>query len=504
MMISAIDMQAQLISTDSLSLKFDSLKTAGLAKSAWLRHKADSLRPGIRLSQVDSLKISTASKIDSVTKRFNFAIDSLNSLKMPGEQYLLKVDILYKNYHKRVRAEITNRSDSLSGKAKLKLAKLDSVYATRTRVLDSILVASKGKSINLDSNFKQDMPDFKLPFENRNIDSNINSPLKIDGVSPPNLNNTINLRPDLTLSEDIEGLQKLSDIKDVASDIKTLSKDATELTEEAKKLKEGDHSERLEKEIGNQAKRIDEVNELSKETKVVDQLKGQVESTKEFNDQQAIQKKTKKKFVDYFAGKEDMIQKELDEVGKIQMKYRDIPDARNLPKRKPNEMKEKPFEERLVPSLNFQIFKADEISEDIAPYLGYKFSGKIQAGVSFYKRFKAFQKEYIIKGENLYGFRISQNFKFAPGVYTHLELDRFEDKLSTKIVGQGYTGTYGWNSKVNFGIYRTYSLGKGFKGSMILLYDVLQIKKFPQSSHSAFRFGFEYTIKKHDKRKRED
>jgi hypothetical protein len=486
-------LKAQIKKIDSLSSTIDSVYNVGSTKSAWVREKADSLKNSLKLTKVDSVEAVAVSKIDSATRKLNNAIDSLNNLQMPGEQYLVKVDSLFKKYRQRLQTEVTNHSDSLGVGVKQKLEKIDSVYASRTRVLDSIIVANTGKSIAIDGKFEG--IDLKLPVENQGLDLGIDSPLNVQGVSAPDIGNPLNPKLNIDLPE-VDGLEKLNDLKEVANDVTNLSKEVTEISEEAKKLKEGDHSERLEQEIGDQAKRVDEVNQLSKQTKAIDQVKDQVESSKDLNDPEVLQEKAKKKFVNHFAGKEEMLQKDLDEIGKLQMKYRDIPDARNLPKRRPNEMKDKPFVERLVPAVYFQVYNSESTSADVAPYLGFRISGRVTAGLSIYERVLLNGKEVAIKVEDLYGYRLSQNFKLASGLYTHLEFDRFEDKLVKVKGGQGYTGSYGWNSRVNFGMYRTYSLGRGFKGSMILLYDVLKIKKFPQSNHSAFRFGFEYTIKK--------
>jgi hypothetical protein len=494
-------LKAQIKEIDSLSSIIDSVYRVGSTKSAWVLEKADSLKNRLKLTKVDSVEAAAISKIDSATRKLNNTIDSLNNLPIPGEQYAAKVDSLFKQYRQRLQTEVTNRSDSLGIGVKQKLEKIDSVYAARTRVLDSIIMANTGKSIAMDGKFEG--IDLKLPVENKSLDLGIDSPLNVQAVSAPDVGNPINPKLNIDLPE-VDGLEKLNDVKEVASDVANMSKEVTEVSEEAKKLKEGDHSERLEQEIGNQAKRVDEVNQLSKQTKVVDELKDQVESTKDLNDPEVLQEKAKKKFVDHFAGKEEMIQKDLDEIGKLQMKYRDIPDARNLPKRRPNEMKDKPIVERLVPAVYFQVYNSDNTSADVAPYLGFQISGRITAGLSIYERVLLNGKEVAIKVEDLYGYRLSQNFKLASGLYTHLEFDHFEDKLVKVKAGQGYTGSYGWNTKLNFGIQKTYSIGRRFKGSALLLYDVKRIKEFPGSRNSGFRFGFEYQIKKRAKKTKTD
>jgi hypothetical protein len=50
--------------------------------------------------------------------------------------------------------------------------------------------------------------------------------------------------------------------------------------------------------------------------------------------------------------------------------------------------------------------------------------------------------------------------------------------------------------KFNVGIQQRYSLGKRFYGHFLIMYDLNQIKEFPNTSGSSVRFGFDYQLKK--------
>ena len=59
----------------------------------------------------------------------------------------------------------------------------------------------------------------------------------------------------------------------------------------------------------------------------------------------------------------------------------------------------------------------------------------------------------------------------------------------------------GWSSKFNVGFYQTYKISKNLSEHAIIMYDVLKIKKFPASKNGgALRFGFDYQIKKKNRK----
>ncbi len=464
----------------------------------------DTLSKGV-IDRMDSTKQKIQSELDSVHQSFRKAIDEFKNNNLSTSAYTHKLDSTYGSFNERLQ-KMKEKYSSSKIKPDKSFLKLDSIISSKSHVLDSLL----------HSNGLNGIGDVKLP---NSFDPSIPDIPELNGVnlpssSLPKVNTNLNM-PDVSksLNKSVPGLDlpklpqtgistKLDGVKEITDQAGEYASNIKDVTSEAEKIKGGEYSEKLDTEAQNQILKIDEIKGISDQTKAADAMKGQFkELTKSVKDPEQLKEKVKEEFVDHFAGKEEMVKKDMDDIAKIQMKYRDVADSRFLPKRPPNEMKSKPFVERLITGFTFQVFHQDNVSVDVSPFIGYRFSGRITAGISGYRRLTYFEKDDKLRAVDYYGFRTFGSFKVIKSVMVYTELERFRNYVEQGRVNfPSIQPDPGWHWKWNLGAQQRYSIGKGFYGNFIIMYDLMQIKKFPNSSGSAIRFGFDYQIKKKQKK----
>lgn len=464
------------------------------------------------MTKADSIASSLRNQLDSETSKVNRTLDSLNNLNISLDKYTSKVDSIYKNFQDKVLGGLTKKYDSLGMLKDARLSKLDSIISQKTSLLDSILTSNGGKSISerleimkgADSKIPQlPMTDnLNLP-SGLNLSPNLNLPtLDTDALGKINLDNASLPNINKGSVPNIDGLDKVKEVQESISDLSQYSEQAKEIMEGANSIKEGELPKDIDKTLDQQLGRIDAVKELQKETAAAEKLKKEIEQLRENTPKPEDLKTTaKKKMVDHFAGKEEKLQKDLDDIAKTQLKYRDFADARLLPKRVPNPMKAKPFIERLIPEITFQVYtRQDNPSMDLSFSLGYKISGRISAGAASYKRIEFVSKTNALTGLDIHGYRAFGRVRLIKQMNVHLEYERFVNNDLVSM--QQSKSEFGvWQDKMNFGVYYSYPIFKGFRGHALYLYDLMRIKEFPKTSPSSIRFGFGYQFKKKDKTK---
>ena len=136
--------------------------------------------------------------------------------------------------------------------------------------------------------------------------------------------------------------------------------------------------------------KIDGIDELKKQSVVIDDQKVQLDKLAEMNDPAKAKEKAvaiaKEKAVDHFAGKQEQLKSAMEKISKYKQKYSSVSSIKDLPKRPPNPMKGKPFIERLTPGIYFQYQRKNHYLLDVNPYAGYKLSGRFTTGVGWNHR----------------------------------------------------------------------------------------------------------------------
>jgi hypothetical protein len=451
--------------------------------------------------KADSITLSIKTKLDSATNKLNVAVDSLNALKLSTGQYVEKLNNLYHSFQDKTIKKLTNKSDSVQSFLNDKVSTMDSIISSKTHFLDSLVKANGGKGL-------KDLPELgdkfnpKVPELPNTAGLNIPSQTPNLGAKIPSMKNPVNTNHGLgsVKMPEVKGLEKLTEVQDIISQASKYGDQISEVSEGAEKMKNGEGSEIIEKTIEKEAMKLDGIADLSKGQKEIDALQKQVESLKNTDEKkQELEQMAKKEFVDHFAGKEEILNKKLDDIAKIQLKYRNVADARFLPKRPPNEMKGKPFIERLIPALTFQAFTGTDFMMDVSPSIGYRFTGRIRGGVGGYRRLIYLGDEKSLQAMKVNGYRLYNSVRIIKNFHSYIEVEQYQIKDVASFKITNLRETDGWKTKLNIGIYHTYAIGKRFNGHAVLLYDVIKIKDFPRAANSAIRFGIDYQFKKKKK-----
>ncbi|MBX2901637.1 MAG: hypothetical protein KF775_18450 [Cyclobacteriaceae bacterium] len=466
---------------DSLALKLINHVTDSVNRLTKLKQqKLDSLNERARLQQqrLDSVRVATNNKLDELNQRLS------------GRKYIQSSDSVLRSFQKEL--SVTYLHDSIDSRVRKRANTLDSLIAAKRQKLDSL---GGLFGVDLDAKIKEldvSVPGLpgvgnKLNFSSDlgGVDKlNLKSPLNnIGSISTPNFPDVKlpNANREISLPEGANDLQKLNQkfnqlsiLQDSTISADTLAHMAEQYAQQ--KLKNN-------KAIGSltqdQQKMLAEQQKLEELAQSLQPSEAEQKAREQMDE--LVQTHTEK------------LKNDLEDVGKLQMKYRNVADMRQLPKRPPNEMKGKPLIERLIPALTFQAFIKDGKALDVAPSLGYRFSGHIRGGVGVYQRF------YVapdFSKTSIKGVRVYSQLRFWGTKYVHLEA---EHSTVPPINPAAREGSTGFVNRLNFGLYHTYRISKYINGHSLLLYDLKQLKHFPNTSNSSIRFGIDIQLYKRRK-----
>lgn len=477
-------LDSRLNKVDGITQKLDSL-------SPQLPTLPDSLMPSFE--KLDSIRNDfnkeafaikdeyhkSISSIDGEAKKINHKIDSLGKLNLPTKKYTGRLDSLNQLRQKKT-ADFNSKVESLKSKTTGKLNSLDLPPQYKEPVQQ---LTSKVDGFGLNSDFvnipQLDIPGYKLP--------------KLDGIGDlGKLGTDLNLPKIETPVGDLG--QVTDQLKNVSGDVKNIASGNLSDVKE------------LPKTLEQQASKIDGVQELQKQSGVVDEYKDKLDAVKDPDKAKELAlEKAKEAAVDHFAGKEEQLKKAMDQMAKYKQKYSSVSSLKDLPKRPPNAMKGKPFIERLLPGFYFQYQQKRFNLFDINPYIGYHISGRFTSGIGWNQRF-AFDpaKDAWNKTGRIYGPRAFVDFKIGKGFIAHLEGETMNTFVPSTILGNPDYGHREWVWGMMTGMKKQYKIYKNLRGTVVLQYNVFNPKyKAPYVDRLNSRIGFEYVLKKKPSKKKE-
>ena len=436
----------------------------------------------------DSVPHGLIHDYDSSATKLNARIDSLGKLNLSREAYARRVDSLYAAFTDRDLAAL-HKQHNASNKADARLTRLDSVITKKRTTLDSLMKAGGSPS---DMNLS--IPNADLAVKQLNILPGMPAlpTADIPDLSLPTANTQIPQTPSITMPGEFGAVQEVS------SKAGELSGKLGEAGAAASEVNTGSIGTAADKIADQQAQRLAGSSGLTDAIGAGEAAKSSVLAKPDLNTA-AIQEQAKKTFVDHFAGQEAVVQKDMESISKVQMKYRTVNDSRQLPKRVPNAMKGKPLRERLIPGLSVQLVTAGHVSLDIAPSIGYRISGRFQTGISAFKRVTYFKQSRSIETEDVYGFRLYTQVKIKDQLYVHVEPGLYRDRRPNAVPpGTDHPGN--WQRRLNFGVLKTYTINRHWTGTITVLYDLLDLKNFPNTRGGGVRIGVEYKFRKKEKK----
>jgi hypothetical protein len=271
-----------------------------------------------------------------------------------------------------------------------------------------------------------------------------------------------------------------------------------------KNIAEGNFQEvkELPKGIEQQVGKLSEVQELQKQKSELGKMQSMVVKG---NDPEAIKKmaeeQAKQQAVVYaknhFAGKEAVLQQAMDKMTKLKTKYASLDSLANLPRFKPSAMKGKPFVERLVPSVVFQIQKSTNVWLDYGLLVGYRLNGRWTMGLGWNERIGIQRKLTLMADDRIFGPRSYSDVMIWRGFALRLEAERMRTKVNTDLVNFADAAGNAWVWSGFAGLRKEYRFSKSVKGNFLCLYNLYDDHdSSPYLDRFNVRFGFDFQLYK--------
>lgn len=482
--------------TDSVSLRFNTYQE----KLNLPENKIDSIETAF-YNQSDSLKQHYKTKLSflsTATEKLNHKKDSLAALRLPTEKYTRKLDSLMQKQQETV-TELNQKVDKLKSTTVGKLNELELPPELKTD-----LTKATG---NIDN--------FRLPAKDLNITS-LNLPdntLKnLDGLTT-GLNTDINIGKIDEIGKlgdvaNVNNLTKIDGVPQELGQVSDIGKQAGEYTGDLKNISKGNLNDvkALPETLENKAGELSGLNEVTGQTKVLDQYKDQAAQLQDpaAMKEQAIQK-AQEVAIDHFAGKEDVLQQAMNQVAKYKEKYSSLQSLEDAKKRRPNEMRGKPIRERLLPGFGLQIHQKNDRLFDVNPYLGYRFSGRFTSGMGWNQRWAYDKKRDAFRSRGrIFGPRAYAEFNLFKGFFPRFELEAMNTFIPTSFSSTTTDkGQREWIWSAFMGLKKNYRFLKKVNGTSSVMFNLYNpLRKSPYADVVNVRFGFEFPIKKKHRTKK--
>jgi hypothetical protein len=440
--------------------------------------KADSITTAFqtKADSLNDLYQSQFTKLDSERSKLQSKIDSLNNLKLPTEKLTRKLDSLNQLKSTKV-ASLTQEVDALKAKA-----------------------TNAFKEVNLPPQMQEPFDKLKttvqrypLPALNTNTPGMPTLDAPNVGAKLPTLTNQLKLDPNL------------KGITGNLGELQNITEQASAYTKDAQNLVKGNLNEvkSIDKTIEAKVAGVEGMDQLTKGKTMLGQ-------TSQLTDSAAMKDKAKelvKEQVmnaaqDHFAGKQEVLQQAMDKMSKLKSKYSEVKSMAELPKKLPNPLKGKPFIERLVPGVTFQILTTNYFLLDVNALALYRITPRLSAGAGWNQRLP-FDKLNIKREGRIYGPRAVIELKWTKGINFRFLPEIMNTTIPPALAQrQGIDPAYReWIPSAFVGIKKEFTVYKQIKGNTEVLYNLYDPHHYsPYGDRLAVRFGFEFPLKKRIKK----
>jgi hypothetical protein len=417
----------------------------------------------------DNMRVGIQNKFNADSLQLKNKIDSLTSINLPTSPYTAKLDILVE-LKKNLVGEVEAKQQELLTKTEQKLSAWKQTVTGR---LDSLGTNTKIPGVDLPNVESISLPELDLP-EMPSL--SVNDFVEME-ISP----DLFKINNDLPFGsiDGLEGIQEsFSNISENISNI-------------------GDIKANPDLAIDQVANKIEGVSEIRK----IGEMENPMEQLPSGNPDKVIEQ-AKKQAVNHFAGKEEQLNKAMDQISKYKQKYSSVQSIKDLPKKVLNEMKDKPFVERLVPGISFQYQFRNSYLLDIYSYAGYRLTGRVTTGIGWNQRLaRDPDNNYWNHKAAIYGPRAFGDYRLGKGFNAHLESETMNTFVPYSRIDPD-TGQREWVWSIMTGIKKEYRITKNLMGTVLVLYNLFDPRhRSPYNDRLNTRIGFEYMIKKKSKKK---
>lgn len=242
------------------------------------------------------------------------------------------------------------------------------------------------------------------------------------------------------------------------------------------------------------------VQELSEELKRANALKAEQEALlQRYQDKKLLMEDIKRKSANVANEVINPLSDEFKQAQEAVSKARKLNPAvqsfKEIVRKRPNEMKNKPFYERLVPGIGLQPFNGADFEIDVAPFLSYRITGRWSAGLGGVYRvaFNSDNRYYAGQG-GVYGFRGFADFNVLKGFFAHAEIERLHLDYAIKPPAETEFQQRTWNGYAGIG--KQVPLTRKINTTVTALYRIEMKGYLPGTSHFGIRMAFIYVTKK--------
>ncbi len=453
--------------------------------------KIDSLTQ-VADQQLDSLNLlKYNNKIDSIRGRLSFSIDSLH---LPTERYTRLLDSLNQlgpsqslsQAHQKMDA-FQNKVNELENKANSPSSRVEQAVNNKLNLMRS----EGGEGANLPGNV--DLPGVAPPEEGV---PSLDLGLKENQSSLPDKPGTLGM-PNLG---EVPAIEELNKAQQGLSEVTKVSGEVAAYREDVKNISSGtlDEVEKIPQTLEAEAVKAVDAGQLTDQAQGVDQYKDMLAagSDPEALKQQALQL-APKLATNHFKGKEVVLQQAIEKVNSYKKKYNQLTDLENIPKRRPNEMKDKPLVERVVPFITLQLQSSENVLLDYNLGAGYRFSSRFTAGVGWNERIGISSKLKFTTSDRVFGPRTFADFRIRKGLSIRAEGEKMNAFIPASQFSPSDIGRRDWVWSAFIGMKKQYDFMKSVKGNFQFLYNFYDDRDAsPYVSRFMVRFGFEFPMKK--------
>lgn len=284
-------------------------------------------------------------------------------------------------------------------------------------------------------------------------------------------------------------------------DVGAISDKAAGISEDVKAISEGNLNDvkQLPQTLEQQASKVEGIAELQKQNGVVTEY---TENIAQLQDPEAMKQlaaqEAKKVAIDHFAGKEEVLQKAMDEMSKYKRKYEQFSGVKDKSNRFRNAMKTKPLIERFFPGVYLQYQASSDRLFDINPYINYRVSGQFIAGLGWNERFGYQGSSGAWNATSrLYGPRGLFGINLARGFIAQLEFEYMRTTVPFRVNQNTGETSRDWVFGFAAGLKKDYRIYKNLYGTVLIQYNLYN-PRFRSSYVDRLnsRIGFEYKLQK--------
>ncbi|MEO0555241.1 MAG: hypothetical protein AAF149_18675 [Bacteroidota bacterium] len=518
----ADSLQHGLNKADSIQLPTTPIDSAIQAVQAKLHASSDAPdstknRLQQQLNQLNKQQV-THQKLDSLQNLYQKRADSLQTLNLPHQNYLDKIDSITQLPGCKINQKLTQWQQGAREKLNRAQGQLDpritkKLPDTELPGIESLDLPTDGFTDQIDNDLLPEKLDTELNTDqltDLQKELDIDNPLDTDLLNDTPLDDWQNQADDITKSTTtpVDNLKGEANIDQVTAKLNEYSGQAGEVAEQTAKVKAGDFTnvqDQAEEEI---IKEFDELGTLDEQKSLLDQTRAEheeyiqlqkeyIEKAQQYNDPTLVKQRITQKSKYIANGKLKAYQVKVAEAQEklSQLKTDSSKALLDIPK-----AEEWPIRERLIAGANLELFRSEGTQLDFTPYIGFQLTERLHVYASYLYRIDFNKDKQQLNVDNtVYGARLAATYRFFKGFY----LRTSGEQLRTFVPNSAVPGEQqrDWVRSFYAGVGNRYNISRHMKGTVQVMYNFSYNRDTPFPNRYNIRLGFEIDFKKRTTKK---